>query len=451
MTLLAGFAALLHRYSGQDDLSLGTPTAGRNRSELEGLIGFFVNTLVLRLTLPGSPSFHGLVERVREAALGAFAHQELPFEKVVEELQPRRDPSRPPLFQVLFALQNRRDTAAPAAELPGLALRGIPLGAESAKFDLSLALGENEGGLVGGLEYNRDLFEAATIDRLTGHLAVLLAAAAAEPGRPLGELALLTAAEQRQLADWGTGGGLLAGAGGLTLYGMVAAQAERRPDAVALVAGEEVRTYAVLARQARSLARRLAELGVAAEEPVAVQLPRSAGLVAALLGILEAGAVYQPLDPEQPRERRAWQLRDSGATVICTSRELLAELPESPALVLLVDELLAAAVASSGGDASRRGRSTRTDLPACSTPRARPAPRTVCCWPTAASSTCCSRPPTSSSCARRAGSCSPPRSASTPRCSRSSWPSCTVRACARSAPRSGSRRRAWSSASLRRG
>ncbi|HYH46016.1 MAG TPA: amino acid adenylation domain-containing protein, partial [Thermoanaerobaculia bacterium] len=351
MTVLAGFAALLHRYSGQDDLSLGTPTAGRNRAELEGLIGFFVNTLVLRLTLACRGSFLDLVDRVREAALGAFAHQELPFEKVVEELQPQRDPSRPPLFQVLFALQTARDAAAPAVELPGLSVRGIALGADSAKFDLSLALGEVDGGLAGGVEFNRDLFETATIDRLTGHLAVLLAAAAAEPGRPLGELALLTAAERRQLAEWSTGGGLLAGAEGLTLHGMVAAQAALRPDATALVAAGEVWTYGALVRQARHLARRLSELGVGPEEPVAVQLPRSAGLVAALLGILEAGAVYQPLDPEQPRERRAWQLRDSGATVVCTSRELLAELPESPARVLLVDELLAADAADGASPA----------------------------------------------------------------------------------------------------
>ncbi len=340
MTLLAGFAALLGRYAGQDDLSLGTPVAGRTRAEIEGLIGFFVNTLVLRLELSGRPAFVDLLDRVRPVALGAFDHQELPFEKVVEELQPRRDPSRTPLFQVLFAFQNLGDR--PAADLPGLTVSNTPLRGTTAKFDLSLVIGEDGGGLTGALEYNRDLFEAATIARLIGHLGVLLAAAAAEPERPLPELPLLTAAERRQLADWGDGGGLLAGTGDLTLHGLFAAQAGRRPDAVALVAGEETWTYGALAGRARQLARHLQGLGVGPEEPVAVQLPRSAGLVAAVLGILEAGAIYQPLDPEQPRERRAWQLRDSGAAVVCTSRALLGELPESPARILLIDEILAA-------------------------------------------------------------------------------------------------------------
>jgi amino acid adenylation domain-containing protein len=323
MVLLAGFAALIHRLTGQEDLLLGTPVANRTRVETEELIGFFVNTLVLRLRPAGDLPLRRFLERVRAATLAAFAHQELPFEKLVEELQPRRDLSLTPFFQVLFALQN-----APVGrrELPGLTLEALPVDSGTAKFSLTLSLSEGREGIVGFLEFNRDLFDASTVRRLAGQLAVLLAGLA-DPAARLEDLPLLTPGESHQiLAEWS---GLPAAASApATLPGLFAAQAARTPDALALIAPGERLAYRELARRAGLLARALRRRGVRPEAPVGLLVERTSALPVAALAILEAGGAYVPLDPAYPRERIAFMLRDSGARVAVVQAGLEGHLPE---------------------------------------------------------------------------------------------------------------------------
>jgi len=313
MALLAAWSVLLGRHAGQDDLLVGSPIAGRNRQEIEDLIGFFVNTLVLRADLSGSPSFRELLARVRSEALEAFSHQDLPFERLVEELVPERDLSHSPLFQVLFVL-----LTAPAGELsvPGLSLAPLAVASGVAKFDLTLTLGEAPSGISGGLEFNTDLFDASTAERLLARFAALLEGAAGEPGTPAHDLPLLLPAERLQLLEWNDTGA--APASGRCLHELFAAQAERTPEAVALVYKTERLTYAQLAHRAGGLARRLRELGVGPETRVAVCLERTTDLIAALLGVLAAGGAYVPIDPNYPAERRELMLEDSGAAVLIT-------------------------------------------------------------------------------------------------------------------------------------
>ncbi|HEY6321221.1 MAG TPA: condensation domain-containing protein, partial [Thermoanaerobaculia bacterium] len=266
MVLAAALATLLARYSGQLDVSLGTPVANRGRREVERLIGLFVNTLVLRLELAADVSFRALLANVREVALGAYAHQDVPFEKLVEDLQPVRDLSRSPLFEVLLALNNQ-PTARP--DLRGLGVSRLPSETGSARFDLALAATEASGGLALGVEFRRELFDAATIGRLLGHCAALLAAAAAGPERRAAALPLLTAPELQQLREWNATGQAPAGADG-DLAARLARQAERSPERWAVAGGEVRLTYRELARQARALAARLRALGVGPEVGVAV-------------------------------------------------------------------------------------------------------------------------------------------------------------------------------------
>ncbi len=342
MTLLAAFQALLARYTG-GDAPVGSPIAGRNRGELEGLIGFFVNILVLRTGMAGDPTFAGLVERVREVTLGAYSHQDVPFEKLVEELAPRRDLSHSPLFQVMLSLQN---LPLPALEVPGLRLDPLPVSAGVAKFDLSLTLADAaDGGFDGSLEYDLDLFDPATAERIAGHFQTLLAGAAANPGLRLSDLPLLTAAETAQIAAWGRGAESAPEA--RCVHELIEAWADRDPEAVAVVAGGESLTFGELEARANRLARRLREAGVGPEVRVALSVPRSPQGVVAILAILKAGGVYLPLDPSYPRERRAWMLEDSGARVVVTTEPLRDELPVPDGVaVLLLDGLEA-------GDASR--------------------------------------------------------------------------------------------------
>ncbi|HEV3458036.1 MAG TPA: amino acid adenylation domain-containing protein, partial [Thermoanaerobaculia bacterium] len=315
MTTLAGLAALLARYSGQRDISIGTPHAGRDRLEIEGLIGFFVNALVVRLDLAREPSLVEIVGRVRDAALGALAHHEVPFEKLVEELRPERDMARSPLFQVMFALQN--------APLGALTLPGLSVGVESApttaaKFELTLELRERDGQLMGAIEYDRDLFTAPTVERLAGHLAALLADAVAHPGRRLGELALWQAAERFQVMGEWARGPLAPLDGEATVHGLIAAQAAARPQAVAVTRGAEQVSYGELDAWSNRLARRLLRCGVGAETRVGLLVERTPHLVVALLAVLKAGAAYVPLDPGHPEERLAMVLADSGARLLLT-------------------------------------------------------------------------------------------------------------------------------------
>jgi amino acid adenylation domain-containing protein len=320
MVLLAGFLVLLQRYTGQSDLAVGSPIANRGRAELEGLIGFFVNTLVLRGDLSGDPGFRELLARVKVLAAGAYAHQDLPFEKLVEELEPERQLSHAPLFQVMFVLQN--------APVPVLALSGLtlaPLAARSgtSKFDLSLYFWEGGAELACHFEYNTGLFDPATVARLADHFVRLMAGMLADPGRRISELPLLGPMERhRLLAEAGdTAPAFRVDPGHVRLQDPFEAQAARTPDAVALVAGEERLTYRELDARANRLAHRLRDLGVGPESLVGIAMRRSSELVVAILATLKAGGAYVPLDPEYPAERLAFILEDSSAPVLLVDAE----------------------------------------------------------------------------------------------------------------------------------
>ncbi|HEV7509095.1 MAG TPA: amino acid adenylation domain-containing protein [Thermoanaerobaculia bacterium] len=310
MTMTAALAVLLARWTGQDDVVLGAPIANRPAPELAGLIGMFVNTLALRVQLAGTPTFEALLAHVRRTALEAFEHQDLPFERLVEELKPRRDLSRHPLFQAVLAFQNVR---LGALEVPGLALEPVSQESATTKFDLTFTLFDGEDGLAGQLEYASDLFERTTVERLLGYFRNLLEGIAAVPGAALADLPLLGEVERAQILAWS---GVPVVHRGETLHGLFAEQAARTPDAVAVVLGEDSWTYAELAQRADRVASRLLRLGLASETRVAVVAERSLDLVAALLGILQAGCSYLPLDPESPPERQAFMRDDGGAVLL---------------------------------------------------------------------------------------------------------------------------------------
>jgi amino acid adenylation domain-containing protein len=322
MILLAAFNTLLYRYSGQDDILVGLPIANRTRAELEPLIGFFVNTLVLRTNLSGGPSFLELLSRVRELALAAYAHQDLPFETLVEVLQPERDASRTPLFQVMFVFEQAAHTAP-------------QLDTGTAKYDLTLYLWGDASRLTGTFEYNTDLFEAATIDRLVGHFRTLVEAIVAAPDQSIAALPIMAAAErQRLLIDWND---TTFPYPQQPIQSLFEAQVERTPDAVAVMEGMELLTFRDLNGRANQMAHHLRSLGVAPETLVAICLPRSVDLIVSLLGILKAGAAYVPLDPAYPKERLAFMLEDSGAALLLTQRELADRFPDHQARVLYLD------------------------------------------------------------------------------------------------------------------
>jgi amino acid adenylation domain-containing protein len=315
MTLLAAFQLLLGRYAGQEDVLVGSPIAGRGRTELEGIIGFFANTLVLRGDLGGDPTFRELLRRTRETALGAFAHDELPFERLVEAVRPQRDPSRNPLFQVMFALQN-----APRVPLALAGLEIVPIQVErgSSKVDLSLALAETADGLLGSLEYCSALFDATTIARMVGHLDRLLEEVARDPDRPIARLPLLGDTERRQiLVEWNAT--RTDYPADRSVPALFAEQAARAPAAVAVTDGPRSLTYADLQHWARGLADRLRDLGICRGARVGVCCDRSIEQIVAVLGVLAAGAAYVPLDPTHPTERRAALLDDAGATAVVTA------------------------------------------------------------------------------------------------------------------------------------
>ncbi len=318
MTLLAAFQALLFRYTGQDDIVVGTPIAGRTRSEVEGLIGFFVNTLVLRTGLGGNPTFLDALKRVREVALGAYAHQEVPFEKLVEELQPERDLSRPPLFGVMFMLENR-PLAAP--QLHGLKAGHVQVESGTAKFDLTLYLEDTGEGLEGLLEYNTDLYGSSTISRMVEHFTTLLAGIASGPDTRLTELPLLTESEERQtLVQWNAT--QTEYAQDRCIHQLFEEQARRAPDAVAVVFGNQQLTYRELNQRANQVAHHLRKLGVGPDVLVGICVERSIEMVVGLLGILKAGGAYVPLDPAYPKERLAFMMADSLMPVLLTQERL---------------------------------------------------------------------------------------------------------------------------------
>ncbi|MEO5730391.1 MAG: amino acid adenylation domain-containing protein, partial [Byssovorax sp.] len=322
MVLMAAFQVLLARWSGQDDISVGTPVANRNRSEVEPLIGFFVNTLVMRADLSESPTFTGLLERVKEAALGAYAHQDLPFERLVEALRAVRDLGRMPLFEVMFALQN---APMEAMELPGLRMERLPLESGVAKFDLTLVLEETAGRLEGALEYNADLFDAATIARMAEHLEVLLRGVAATPDRRIDDLPLMAEAERHTLlVTWNATS--TAFPREACIHQLFEAQVERAPDAEAVAFEDERLTYRALNERANRLAHHLRALGVGPESLVGLCLERSPASLVGLLGILKAGAAYVSIDPEYPASRLTFLLVDTGMKVLVTDAKLAVQL-----------------------------------------------------------------------------------------------------------------------------
>ncbi len=323
MLLLAGYEVLLARYSGQEDVLVGSPVANRNRAETEGLIGFFVNTLVLRVQLGPAASFRDALRQAREAALAAYGHQDLPFETLVEELRPERDLSRSPFFQELLSVQ----TAGPG--LPGLGevkLEGIDGESTAAKFDLSLFVIDAETTLRAGVEYNIGLFEAATAVRLLGHIGRLLEAAVSDPERGWRDLPLLTESEREQLLAGFNDTGATSGPE-LCLHQLFEAQAERTPERTALVAPEGTRwTYRELNERAERLAHRLRALGLGPERLAGVLMDRTADLVVTLLAVHKAGGAYAPLDPNYPQSRVLLMLETSQAAVLVTRRGLAAAL-----------------------------------------------------------------------------------------------------------------------------
>ncbi|MBP5973106.1 amino acid adenylation domain-containing protein [Brasilonema sp. CT11] len=333
MTLLAVFATLLYRYSDGTDILIGSPIANRNRSELEPLIGFFVNTLVLRTCFEGNPSFENLLAQVRETTLKGYENQDVPFEQVVEALQPQRSLSYSPLFQVLFVLQN---TPQSELEISGCTWRELNKQSTIAIFDLTLSITETEGGLVGSWEYNTDLFDGSTIERMAAHFQNLCSAIVENPLATVDELPLLSQAERHQLlVEWNDTATL--GTTDKCIHQLFEQQVERTPDAVAVVFENQQLTYKQLNRRANQLAHHLQTLGVGAEVLVGICVERSIEMVVGLLGILKAGGAYVPIDPTYPLERLSYMLADSGVEVLLTQQSLLKSLPPHTAQVVCLD------------------------------------------------------------------------------------------------------------------
>jgi amino acid adenylation domain-containing protein len=333
MTLLAAFKVLLHRYTGQDDIVLGVPVANRNRAELEGLVGFFVNTLVMRTSLADDPDFREVLRRVRKVALGAYAHEDLPFERLVEELHPERDLSRNPLFQVTFQLFSAPPTEDSLVTEFGPQALVVEKG--TSNVDLAFDLFE-AGSIIGGpVEYSVDLFEPGTVARMLEHYRNVLEAVVSDPDRRISGLPVLGEEERRHmLVEWNA---TRAEYPNECIHTLVEAQAERTPEQVALEFESERVTYGELNRAANRIANHLRSLGAGPGVMVALCLERSAQLIPALLGILKAGAAYVPLDPAYPRERLAFLLEDSGAALLVTDTALLSRLPSTGARAICLD------------------------------------------------------------------------------------------------------------------
>ncbi|MDZ7319565.1 MAG: amino acid adenylation domain-containing protein, partial [candidate division KSB1 bacterium] len=323
MTLLAAFQTLMYRYSGQDDIAVGSPIANRTRAELENIVGFFVNTLVFRTDLSGRPTFKELLQRVRNVALGAYAHQDLPFEKLVDAIQPQRDLSHSPLFQVMFVIQN---VPGQPTNVSGVTISPVENHSGTSKFDLTMFMLEEGNNLAGALEYNTDLFDETTIDRMLRHFENLLAQVVAAPEMRIDQIPLLTAAERdRAIIEWNA-----------ThvdyphhqfVHRLFESQVNQTPHAPAVVFGVEQLTYLELNQAANQLARHLRKLGVDRETLVGIYMERSLEVMVGMLGVLKAGAAYVPIDPSYPQERIAYMLEDAKVMVVLTQERLLGNLP----------------------------------------------------------------------------------------------------------------------------
>ncbi len=329
MTLLAAYQTLLHRYSGQSDINVGTPIAGRHYPEVENVVGFFVNTLVMRARFEQVHTFRELLKQVRKVALDAYTHQDVPFEMLVDALQPERALSHSPLFQVAFGLQN---IPLQPLELPDLTLQPLAVDSGTAKFDLTLAMAETEQGLGGTFEYNTDLFDAATVRRMVGHLQTLLQAIAENPDQPIATLPLLTPAERHLMLEaWNQTA--LSTPIDQCAHRLFEKQAAAQPDRpAAIMAGRagttETLTYAELNRRANQLARYLCKLGVGPETIVGIAIDRTPAMIVSILGVLKAGGAYLPLDPTYPQERLRYMIEDAQIPVLLTMSYLLTSLPQ---------------------------------------------------------------------------------------------------------------------------
>lgn len=363
MTLLAAWQVLLARYSGQDDIVVGTPIAGRIEGETEALIGFFVNTLVLRTNLSNNPTFRAALQRVREVTLGAYAHQELPFDRLVEELRLQRDLNRNPLFQVMFALQNMH---MPSLSLPGLSLSPVPLPQETARLDLALALEETPTGINGLLEYSTEIFDPWTIARLAEQYQTLLAEIVKNPEQRILDLRLLSPAEQQRiLVEWNAT--QAAYSADLSLHQLVEAQVIRTPEAVAVTCEGEQITYDQLNRRANQLAHYLQAAGVGStqtEARVGLCMERSIEMIVGILAILKVGGVYVPLDPAYPEQRLHWMVEDAGVAILLTQEQFRRRIPvqEVQVITLNHDCAIHGASTQADGQGAALARQTGTNL-----------------------------------------------------------------------------------------
>lgn len=335
MTLLAGLNVLLHRYTGRTDIVVGSPVAARNRSEIEGLLGFFLNMLVLRTDLSGSPGFKEVLGRVRAAALGAYAHQDVPFERLVEELHLKRELSIPPLFQVMFVLQSRVPEPLRAS---GLTMTAENLDRPAATCDLTVHLAETPGGLEGFIEYSTELFDERTIAQFARHLRALLGAIMADPESEIDGLSYLSNEEvRRTLYEWNAT--QVEEPLHRTIPDLFETQVERTPDAIAVIHGNRVLSYCGLNARANQLARYLQRLGVGPEVLVGICLPRSIDMVVGILAALKAGGAYVPLDPAYPKERLGFVLKDANARVLLTAHKYLPEFSNQGQYVLCLESI----------------------------------------------------------------------------------------------------------------
>lgn len=334
MVLLAAFQVLLHRYSGMSDIPVGTSVANRNHDAIEGVIGFFANNIVLRGDLEGRPTVLELLRRVRQRCLDAMSHDEVPFDLLVDALGTRREIDHAPLFQVMFMVLNME---APRLDLPGLACEALDLGSDWSRFDLSVDVFDMPDGMKVAFEFNTDLFDRTTIERMMRHFRVLLDGLIARPDSRIDELPLLAEDELRQmLVDWNRTAAPYAD--GVTVHGLFEAQAARTPDAIALEFEQATLSYAELNRRANQLAHRLRRMGVGMESLVGVWLERSIEMVVALLGALKAGAAYVPLDPAFPQERLAYMAEDATLAVVLTQRRLATAVGAGALPVLCLDD-----------------------------------------------------------------------------------------------------------------
>ena len=343
MVLAAALKVVLYRYSGQQDIVIGTPSANRNQAEIEELIGFFVNTLVLRTDLSGSPTFRMLLGKIRETVIDACTHQDLPFEKLVEELQPERDASHTPLFQVMLVQQKQ---LMPELECAGVSFRPLEVDTTTAKFDLTLSFAEADQELRLTLEYSTDLFETATAKRMLGHLQTLLESAVVNPEQRISELPLLTNDEQQQLSDWNDNTARDYPAE--CIHTMFEKQVDLTPDSVSIIFDKDRQTYRELNARANQIAHLLQSIGVGPESFVGIYIERTPQMLAGVLGVLKAGAAYVPIDHNYPLERVKLILEDCRVSALLTESSLLKNLPEHEMPAIRLDRDLEALSAQSG-------------------------------------------------------------------------------------------------------